>query len=163
MAQTAFSLARVKYELPNPSFVRGTFHGIPRLEVRGLSLAVPWLGDGGGLLKWCLESSCLEAPSCFTFCQNMRFQRPCHVQALAAIPTSLMGTPDTVNHDTSCCGFCACEMNFLLIIKCSPTCGKLPFLGPLKSDLIQSSFPHGTEERWSVVVAQQCTLAAWLL
>lgn len=66
-------------------------------------------------------------------------------------------SPKVINGDARYCqpwssswGLCACEMNFLLIIKCSPTYGKLPFLGPLKSDLMQSPFPHGTEERRSV-------------
>lgn len=157
-----FPCARVQYELPNPSFVWGPFHGVPLREVWAL-VGGTVAGKWQGILKWCLEASFLEGPSCSTFSQNMRFQCPCHVQALAALPKSLMRTPDTVNHDTSCCGFCACEMNFLLIIKCSPTCGKLPFLEPFKSDLMQSPFPHRTEETRSVVVTQQSTLAAWLL
>lgn len=87
----------------------------------------------------------------------------CHGQVLAALLEPLMRTPDTVNHDTFCCALGACEMNFLLIIKCSPTCGKLPFLGPFKSNLMQSSFPHATEQGRPAVITRHSALAAWLL
>lgn len=129
----------------------------------GLSLAVLWPGNCRASWNGVWKPPFWKVLPASRSAKNMRFQCPCHVLALAALPKSLMRMPATVNRDTSCCGFCACEMNFLLIIKCSPTCGKLPFLGPFESDVTQSSFPRGTEETRSVVITQPSTLAASLL
>lgn len=90
------------------------------------------------------------------------FRLLCHSQVLAAVLKSLMRTPGPVSHDVSCRGLCVCVVYLLLGIKWSPTCGKLPFRGPFKSDFMQSPFPHGTGERWSAVVTQLFMLAAWL-
>lgn len=146
MPKTAFFRARIKCERPDPSFCPGSVPRHSPVGGAGSRWAVLWPENGRASSHGVWKPPFWKVFLASHSAKYTRLQCPCHVQALAALPKPLMRTPDTVDHDTSCCGFCACEMNFLLIIKCSPTCGKLPFLGPFKSELMQSSFPHGTEE-----------------
>jgi hypothetical protein len=59
-------------------------------------------------------------------------------------PKSLMRTTHAANHGRFCGGVCAWEMNFPWMTKCSPTCSKLPFLGPFNQNECSLSFTHET-------------------
>lgn len=155
MARWGASPVRINTESPTHLFIQSALGGV-------LLGAVPCpvgrdpAGKRQGIWKWRWEAL-PQGPGRFAFGPNLRCQASLSRLGAAALLESLTRTPNTVNHDMSCCGFSACEMNFLSIIKCSCTCAKLPFLGPFKSNLMQYSFPHGTREGQPAVITPRST------